>query len=69
MKLEESSKGRNRLKRQKKGDARLERPLLFLDPDAGGYAKSGCDSGEYSDDDVQDFTPDVFVFHDILSYD
>ena len=37
----------------------------FLDPDAGGYAESGCDSGEYRDKDVEDFTPNVFVFHDI----
>ena len=37
----------------------------FLYPDAGGYAKSGCDSGEYRDKDVEDFTPNVFVFHGI----
>ena len=33
----------------------------FLYPNAGGYAKSGCDSGEYRDKDVEDFTPNVFV--------
>ena len=27
----------------------------FLYPDAGGHTKSGCDSGEYRDDYVQDF--------------
>ena len=34
---------------------------FFLYPDAGGYAESGCDSGEYRDKDVEDFTPNVFV--------
>ena len=33
----------------------------FLYPDAGGHTKSGCDSGEYRDDYVQDFTPKCFV--------
>ena len=33
----------------------------FLYPDAGGHTKSGCDSGEYRDEDVQDFTPKGFV--------
>ena len=33
----------------------------FLYPDTGGYTKSGCDSGEYRDKDVEDFTPNVFV--------
>jgi hypothetical protein len=34
---------------------------FFLYPDAGGYAESGCDSGQYRDKDVEDFTPNVFV--------
>ena len=33
----------------------------FLYPDAGGHTKSGCDSGEYRDDDVEDFTPEWVV--------
>ena len=37
----------------------------FLYSYAGGHTKSGCDSGEYRDNDVEDFTPNVFVFHDI----
>ena len=32
-------------------------------------AESGGYGGEYSDDDFQDFTPDVGFFHDFLIYD
>ena len=42
---------------------------LVIHAYAAWHPEGGCDSGEYSDDDVQNFTPDVFVFHDILSYD
>ena len=31
----------------------------FLYPDAGGYVKSGCDSGEYRDKDVDDNVDDA----------
>ena len=30
---------------------------------AGGYPEGSGDGGEYSDDDVQDFSPSAFVFH------
>ena len=31
--------------------------------DARSGGESRCDSGEYRDEDVQDFTPKGFVFH------
>ena len=33
--------------------------------DARSGGESRCDSGEYRDEDVQDFTPKRFVFHDV----
>jgi len=37
---------------------------------AGSNTKSGCDSGQYRDDNVYDFSPDRFVgFHDSLVFD
>ena len=33
----------------------------FLYSYAGGHTKSGCDSGENRDDDVEDLTPECFV--------
>ena len=33
--------------------------------DARSGGESRCDSGEYRNKDVEDFTPNVFVFHDI----
>jgi hypothetical protein len=32
--------------------------------DARSGGESRCDSGKYRDEDVQDFTPKRFVFHD-----
>ena len=32
--------------------------------DARSGGESRCDSGKYRDEDVQDFTPKCFVFHD-----
>ena len=32
--------------------------------DARCRGESRCNSGEYRDEDVQDFTPKCFVFHD-----
>ena len=39
--------------------------FLALCSYAGGDAESGGDGGEHGDYDVQDFTPDVLVFHDV----
>ena len=35
----------------------------FLYSHAGSHTKSGCDGGQYRDKDVEDFTPECFVFH------
>ena len=37
-------------------------------PHTWRYTKSSCDSGQYRYDDVDDFSPDVFVFHGFKSY-
>ena len=37
---------------------------LFLYANAAGHSESGGNGGEHGDYDVEDFTPDVFVFHD-----
>ena len=36
---------------------------LLADVHAAGDAEGGGDGGEHGDDDVQDFTPELFVFH------
>ena len=41
---------------------------FFLDSYTRGDAKGGGDSSEYRDDDVEDFTPKVFVFHKFLVF-
>ena len=38
--------------------------MLFLYANAAGHSESGGNGGEHGDYDVEDFTPDVFVFHD-----
>ena len=35
-----------------------------LHTDAGSHSESGRDSGKYGDEDVEDFTPEFFVFHE-----
>ena len=34
-----------------------------LHPDARSHSKGGCHGREDGDEDVQDFTPKLFVFH------
>ena len=47
---------------QKRGACQTDdTSLFFLHSHAGGDTESGCDSGEDSDDDVEDFTPEGFV--------
>jgi hypothetical protein len=48
----------------KPGESYWESREASMDARSGG--ESRCDSGEYRDEDVQDFTPKCFVFHDFL---
>ena len=43
-------------------------PLFYLYPDARGHSKGSCNGREYGDENVQDFTPKLFVYHDRLSF-
>ena len=43
----------------------LQWGMPFLHADARGHSESGGNGGEYGDDDVEDFAPDVLVFHSL----
>ena len=43
--------------------------VLRLYADARGYTKGGGNGGKHGDDDVEDLSPDVLVFHFFLIYD
>jgi len=40
--------------------------LVFLHAHARGDPEGGGDGGEHGDDDVDDFSPDVLVFHSFV---
>ena len=40
--------------------------VLFSRSYAGGYPEGGGNGGEYGNEDVEDFSPEVFVFHVFL---
>ena len=42
--------------------------FLVHHPDARGHTKGGGDGGQHSDENVQDFTPELFVFHSLFSF-
>ena len=39
-------------------------PFFHLHAHAGSHTEGGGDGGKYGDQNVQDFAPDVLVFHD-----
>ena len=41
---------------------------FFLHPHARGHPEAGHDGGKDGDDDVQDFAPKLFVFHDVFGF-
>ena len=54
----------------KKEDAPA-RSILFsflLYSHTGSHAEGSGNSGQYGNDDVENFSPDRFVFHEFLSY-
>ena len=42
--------------------------FLVHHPDARGHTKGGGDGGQHSDENVQDFAPELFVFHSLFSF-
>ena len=41
----------------------LRMTFLLLGLHTAGHPEGGSDSGEHSDNDVEDFPPNAFVFH------
>ena len=52
-----------RFKQEKGHTPKSASPFFHLHAHTGSHPEGGGDSGKYGDQNVQDFSPDVLVFH------